>query len=232
LADDFFDKPEEKVEEKPEAEPEKVKVGEREYTQEELSKVVGLGEIGREAEEKYNVKLDKVWPNLQATINEKKTLEQELEVLKQAQVKGKVEDNIPLTPEEIKAQAKREAKNLDIVTTDDINDYIDRRLEAVAVREDTQAVVAEANEKYGIKTDEETLLSYMIDTGIKNPELAFKTKYEDKIDAWKEQQLEKARKPGMATDSTSSAGAKQPSNEPVTKANFFARIDEVIDRQS
>ena len=64
---DFFDKPEEKVDEPKEEEKQeeaKVKVGEKEYTQDELSKLVGLGEIGAEAEEKFNVKLDKVWPNL------------------------------------------------------------------------------------------------------------------------------------------------------------------------
>ena len=72
----------------------------------------------------------------------------------------------------------------------------------------------------------------MIDTGIRNPEKAFKDLYETKIDAWKEQQLESLRRPGMVTDSSSSAGAKQPKAEPVTKDNFFARMDEVIDRQS
>lgn len=235
LADtDFFDKPEEKVEEKTEEtqEPEKVKIGEKEYTQEELSKLVGLGEIGREAEEKYNVKLDKVWPNLQSTINEKKTLEQEIENLKQAKVKEKIDENAPLTPEEIAKQARVEAKNLGLISVDDVNEYIDRRMEAREVREDTQAVVTEAEEKFGIKTDEEAILNHMVETGIRNPEKAFKDLYEEKIDAWKEQQLDKIKKPGMVTDSTSTAGAKEPESKPVTKDNFFARMDAVLDKQS
>jgi len=72
----------------------------------------------------------------------------------------------------------------------------------------------------------------MIDTGIKNPQKAFKDLYEEKIDVWKEQQINKAKKPGMETETTSSAGAKQPKTEPVTKENFFARMGEVLDRQS
>ena len=233
---DFFDKPEEKnepkEEEKTEEEPQKIKVGEKEYTQEELSKLVGLGEIGTEAEERYNVKLDKVWPNLQATINEKRVLEQEIENLKQAKVATKVDEGVQLTPEELKAQALKEAKNLGIVTIEDVNEYVDRRIEAREIREDVQSVVSEADETYGIKTSEEAVLNHMIDTGIKNPQRAFKDLYEEKIDVWKEQQINKAKKPGMETETTSSAGAKQPKTEPVTKENFFARMGEVLDRQS
>src|SRR3990167_8257183 len=152
---DFFDKPEEKVEEvkTEEAEPEKFKVGEEEFTQEELNKLVGLGKIGAEAEEKYNVKIDKVWPNLQQTINEKKTLEQEIENLKQAKVATKVEEGVQLSEDEVANQARQEAKKLGLLTTDDVDALVDRRLEAREIREDTQAVVTEAQEKYGIKTD-------------------------------------------------------------------------------
>lgn len=225
---DFFEKLEE---EKIESEkPEKIKVGEKEFTQEELSKLVNLGEIGREAEEKYNVKLDKVWPNLQATINEKKTLEQEIENLKQAKAATKVEEGAELSPEEIKVQAIKEAKNLGLLTVEDVDSYIDRRLEAREIREDTQAVIVEAEDKYGIKTDEETLLNHMVETGIRNPEKAFKDLYEEKIDAWKAKQLESIKKPGMVTDSTSTAGTKEIKSEPITKDNFFARMDEILDR--
>ena len=72
----------------------------------------------------------------------------------------------------------------------------------------------------------------MQETGIRNPEKAAKDLYEDKIDAWKEKQIESVKKPGMVTDTTSSAGAKQPQVEAVTKDNFFAKIDEVLDRQA
>lgn len=232
---DFFDKPEEKTEEvKTEEvkEPEAIKVGDKAYTQEELNRIVQLGEIGREAEEKYNVKIDKIWPNHQQTINEKKQLEQEIENLKQAKVATKVETGVELSPEELSSQARAEAKKLGLVSIDDVNEYIDRRIEAKEIQADVQTVVNQGVEKYGIKTDEGAILQHMVDTGIRNPEKAFKDLYEEKIDDWKQKQLDSLKKPGMATDTTSTAGAKQPQSVPVTKENFFARFDEIVDKQS
>ena len=229
---DFSTKPEEVTTTEEVKEPEAFKVGDKAYTQDELNRIVSLGEIGREAEEKYNVKIDKVWPNLQQTINEKKTLEQEIENLKSAKVATKIDENVPLTSEELGRQARAEAKNLGLLTIDEVDALVDRRLEAREIRADVQSVVTEGIDKYGIKTDEEALLNHMVETGIRNPQKAFRDLYEDKIDAWKEQQLDSLKKPGMATDSTSTAGAKQPRTEPITKANFFDRMDEVLDKQS
>ena len=213
-------------------EPEKVKVGEKEYTQEELSKLVGLGEIGLEAEEKYNVKIDKIWPNHQQTINEKQRLERELDEARQQQTKAKAETGEELSPEEVAKQARVEAKKLGLISIEDVNEYIDRRIEAINLKEETESIVGEAEEKYGIKTSEDAIYNHMVDTGIRNPQKAFKDLYEEKLDAWKEKQLESLKKPGMVTEDSSDAGAKQPKSEPVNKDNFFARMDEVMDRQS
>lgn len=212
-------------------EPEKVKVGEKEYTQEELSKLVGLGEIGAEAEERYNIKLDGVWPKFGQAIDQVKKLEAELEETKQSQVQPK-DPNAELTPEEIGKQARVEAKKLGLLTVEDANEWVDRRIEAIELRKDVQSVVEEAEEKYGIKTAEDTILNHMVETGIKNPQKALKDLYEEKIDAWKEQQLQSLKKPGMATDTTATAGAKEPKVEPITKDNLSARIDEVLNRES
>lgn len=234
MADDLFDKPEEKVEtpQEPESEVEKVKVGEQEFTQDELTTLIEKGKFAREIEEKQNIKLDKVWPGHQELSNKVKAYEQEIENLKQAKTATKVEEGVALTEAEQIAQAKAEAKRLGIVTVDDVDSYVERKLEAREIRQDTQAVVESFGEKYGIKTDEGTLLNHMVETGIRNPEKAAKDLYEDKIDAWKEKQIESVKKPGMVTDTTSSAGAKQPQVEAVTKDNFFAKIDEVLDRQA
>ena len=65
MPDKFFDKEEERVEEKVEEikeEPQTIKVGEKEYTQEELSRKVGLGELADELESKWNTKIDRLYP--------------------------------------------------------------------------------------------------------------------------------------------------------------------------
>mgnify|MGYP001594517767 CR=1 FL=1 len=225
---DFINTEEETSEETQEVQ--KVKVGEKEYTQEELSKLVGLGEIGAEAEERYNIKLDGVWPKFGQAIDQVKKLEAELEQSKQVQAPK--DPNAELTPEEIGKQARAEAKKLGLLTIEDANEYVDRRIEAIELRKDVQSVVEEAEEKYGIKTAEDTILNHMVETGIKNPIKALKDLYEEKIDAWKEQQLQSLKKPGMATETTTTAGAKEPQVEPITRDNLSARIDEVLNRES
>ena len=226
---DFINTEEETSEETQE-EVQKVKVGEKEYTQEELSKLVGLGEIGAEAEERYNIKLDGVWPKFGQAIDQVKKLEAELEQTKQTQAPK--DPNAEPTPEEIAKQAKEEAKKLGLLTVDDINQYIEREIDLRELKKDVLTVVEEAEEKYGIKTSEDAIVNHMYETGIKNPQKALKDLYEEKIDAWKEQQLQSLKKPGMATETTTTAGAKEPSVEPVTRDNLSARIDEVLNRES
>lgn len=236
MADNDFYKTEEVVEtpepQAPEQVAEKIKVGEAEYTQDELNVLIEKGKFAKDIEDKQNIKLDKVWPGHQELSNKVRALEEENAGLKQAKTATKVETGVELSEAEQIAQAKVEAKKLGLLTVDEVDSYIDRRLEAVAIREDVQNVVSEARDKYGIATSEDDLLTYMVETGIRNPQLALKAKFEEQIDAWKTQQIDKAKKPGMVTDSTSSAGSKQPKAEPVTKDNFGAKIDEVLDRQA
>ena len=231
MADDFF---ETKLEEKPvepeaEAEPEKVKVGEKEYTQEELSRVVGLGEIGLEAESKYNVKIDRIWPNHQQTINEKKALEERIVELETKQVQVKSEAGQELTPEEFNQKARAEAKNIGLITTDDVNNYIDNRLAARDLQDDVQAVIELAKEEGKPTIGEEELVEHMTQTGIRNPQKAYNDRFEPEIDKWKQSKLDSVKKPGMVTEDTSTAGAKNPPERvAINKENFHAQLDEVL----
>ena len=230
---DFYIKSEEKVEEtQTEEVPEKIKIGDDEFTLDEAKDLLSKGKFAKEIEEKQNIKLDKVWPGHQELSNKVRDYEKEIENLKQAKTATKVESGADLTEDEQRAQVRQELKKYGAVLDEDVDPLVDRKLEARAIREDTQTVVETYAEKYGITTDEETLLNHMVETGIRNPEKAAKDLYEDKIDAWKEKQIESVKKPGMVTDDTSSAGTKQPKVEPVTKDNFFAKIDAILDREA
>ena len=233
LADDFF---ESKLEEKPaqeetEAEVEKVKVGEKEYTQEELSRVVGLGEIGLEAESKYNVKIDKIWPNHQQTINEKKALEEKIAELETKQVQVKSEAGQELTPEEQVKQVRAELNKFGGVTEDNINDYIDNRLAARDLQEDVQAVIELAKDEGKPAISEQDLVEHMSQTGIRNPQKAYNDKFEPEIDKWKQSKLDSVKKPGMVTDEESTAGSKQPPKVEITRDNLKDHLDEVLFRE-
>src|SRR3990167_6033242 len=61
---------------------EKVKVGEKEYTQDELSHLVGLGEVGAELESKWNTKIDRLYPEFTKATQEREDLRKQVEGFK------------------------------------------------------------------------------------------------------------------------------------------------------
>ena len=90
MADDFF--LEEPKTEEAETEPEKIKLGEKEYTQDELSKLVGLGETANELETKWNTKIDRLYPEYTKATQERKELEDKLKDLETKQVEAKPQE--------------------------------------------------------------------------------------------------------------------------------------------
>lgn len=229
MANDFFK--EEPKEEKIEA-PEKFKVGEKEYSQDELSELVGLGEIGREAEKKFNTKLDKVWPKFGEMKNREKELEAQLEELK---AKKEEAPQNELSQESI-SQAREAAKKIGIVTEDQFDNYLDKRFRSKYLQERAAERLIEDCEDFEKKFDgkdgrpafkKEEILNHMMETGIKDPELAYKTKFETEIDAWKEQQFGSMKKPGITTQ-TESTGMKLPEPRKITDSNLRSALEESL----
>lgn len=228
---DYFEKEEEQQEPKEQQQPEKIKLGEKEYSQEELSQLVGLGESYREIETKYNTKLDRVWPEFGKSQNRVKELEAELERMKQVQSAPKDLDDNAIR------EAKEAAKKIGLVTDEQFADFMSKNFrqfyqqERAAERliDDCKDFEGEYDGKDGrpaFKTEE--ILNYMNETGIKNPELAYKTKYETQLDAWKSSELSKAKKPGLTTV-TESEGIKMPKGVKVTRDNLQDLIREQLE---
>lgn len=63
---------------------EKIKLGDKEYTQDELSQLVGVAEKVNSLESQYNTKLDKVWPEFGRSQNELKSVKEQLDKLQAA----------------------------------------------------------------------------------------------------------------------------------------------------
>lgn len=202
MADKFFE--DQQTEEPIEEAPQTIKLGEKEYTQDELEYLVGLGEVGREAEEKYKIKIDGVWPNLQRTINEKRDLEQKLAELEQS----KTTTSQPLT-EDLRKQALEQAEALGI-GPNSIREAIRTELAAKDLINDVQNVIGKAEDEGNPTTSIDRILSHMQETGIKNPEKAYKDLFEEELDKIKEQKLQSLRPSGMVTTQQSTAGSKQP----------------------
>ena len=62
--------------------------------------------------------------------------------------------------------------------------------------------------------------------GIKDPEKAYKLKYEKELDTWKESQIGKAKTNGLVTESSSTAGGKVPSTVKIDSTNLIDILKE------
>ena len=205
-------------------EPEKIKVGEKEYTQDELQSLVGLGEMGREAEEKYNVKLDKVWPNLQQTINDKLELQKQLEDERAAKAAAAA-PQAPVADQEIAQKAKEELARLGYVNKDEIQKIVNDTVSAHNLIKDANSMISEQVANGNPNTTIQDLFAYMdghnpTQTRYSSPEKAYKDMFEEEVRANNDRKIESLKQPGMVTINSSTAGSKAPAPQKITKDNL------------
>lgn len=230
MADNNFFEPEQ-VEEQ---EVEKIRLGDKEYTQDELQKLVGLGEMGVEAEKKYKIKLDKVWPNMQQVINEKKALEDQIR--QEQEIKDRVaqqtqqpqqQQNQPLTPEQIKAEALKQAEQLGI-GPQAIRQTVMDIIQGQQLLGDINNVIDNMTEEGLPETTTDDIIKHMQETGIRNPDRAYKDMFEKEWIANQAAKLNQIKSNGMPTISQSSAGAKQPAPVKITRDNLESLVSEAL----
>jgi hypothetical protein len=238
---DFFEL-EQKLEESQnnEQELEKIKLGDVEYGQEELQQLVALGKLGKEAEEKFNTKLDKVWPEFSRSQNELKTAREELQTLKQqAQQVAQTKATDPNLTEEERSTAREQAKALGIVTQDQLDEYFENHFqqkysttrEAERLIEETSKYASDINGSDGRPAfKQQEILEYMRDNGIKSPMIAYKLKYEGELDTWKEQQIGQSKKAAFTTQ-TNSSFIKEPKEIRPNKGNLESLIAESLGQE-
>lgn len=210
---DFFDKPE-IVEEA-----QTIKLGEKEYSEDELNRLVGLGQIASEAEEKYKTKIDRVWPEYTKATQRESDYKRQIEELT-AQVKQPVQqqNGAELTAEQ-KELAKKQIEELGF-GQNTFRQIVREELAAKELLSDVNYLLEEAKIDGKPVTTSQDLLQHMADTGIKNPAKAYKDMFETELDALKEKKLSEIKPSGMVTTSGSQAGSKLPQDVKVTKANL------------
>lgn len=214
----------------PVAAPQSIKLGDKEYTQEELQEAVGARQLVRELEEKWDTKIDKVYPKFTQVSTRAKELEDELNQYKQRESQKSALQDSDIS-DEAKAEARGAAKKLGILTKDDLaelgyvskadfkNFYAEQR-ESERLLENMNRLQEEINGKDGrpaFKTAD--VLDFMAEKRLTDPQIAYKLMYEDKLDAWKEKRIAEVKKPGLVTDTSSSVGVKMPEEVKITKAN-------------
>jgi len=227
--DDFFED-KNKTDETP-----KVKVGDKEYTQDELSGLVGLGETAKEYETKWNRKISEFYPDYtqkSQRLSELEKKDAERARVADEQLKREQEEKDKelaerqeagkLTPEEQRAFAIKQAKDLGLVTREEFEAEVDKRVARYRTGEklidDTRIAIDEFKEKYNVNSTVDDVLKYMDDNGFRKPEKALKDMFEPQVDKWKEEQIKKLRPEGFFSQDTGTAGAKEPpKREPITK---------------
>ncbi len=234
MADDFFNKEEqiEQPEEKPEGQEElsdTIKVGEDEYSQDELQRMVGLGKVASELEDKWNTKVDRLFPEFTKLSQEKKEWQkekEEFETKAPTVEEGGEEDEL--------AQAVSKLKELGFVNREDIDKEVSGKvlsvLSAKELLEDTERLVRKQAKQGNPKLSSEELLGYMQETGIKNPDFAYRMRFEKELDEIKEKKLSGIKPKGFVTEEAG-GGEKVPQAKPLTRHNITEALTEVLNRE-
>jgi hypothetical protein len=215
------------------------KIGDKEYSQDELSELVELGNFAKEVEQKQNTKLDKLYPEFTKKSQRLKEIEAEYEKVRrelearQSQPAPQGED---FTPEQI-AEARKAGRKIGFLTDDVIEETLGKSFRQLYLQERAAEKLIDkcdglAKEIDGsdgrVAFNTEDVLTHMQETGIRDPEKAYKDKYEAQLDEWRVKQISQAKKPGMMTIEESTAGSKHPSPVKVTSDNLNEMVKEAL----
>lgn len=208
---------------------EKIKVGEVEYTQEELDKYIGLGKLGVELEEKWNTKLDRVVPEYTKATQRIKDLEDYKSTVEKLAPK---EEEKLTDKEQVLAEAKSQLKSLGYLPADEVEkrsrEIANEVFAGYKLVEKVDTVLSKQVELGYPQVNREDLLEFMNEKNLVDPELAYKIKFEREIDAVKEKKLASIKPSTFVTERTSSAGGKQPAPVKITKANLGDVIESYL----
>lgn len=200
-------------------EPEKVKVGDTEFTSDELQELIGAGQKLREIEGKQGQPVEKIlesWGKRGERLGEWKKAtgaqkpEEFLKVAKEKEEKPQEQ----VDEEKIREQVLAEAKKFGLATTEEVERVVkqiyneNRAGEKVLVSVNKVLRVAKADGKP--TTTPEKLLEFMADpSNPKDPEKAYKLMFETELEDWKAQKLGQLKKENMPIEKTTTAGAKE-----------------------
>lgn len=224
INDDFFNN--NKVDEQ-ETTVETIKVGEKEYSPEELDRLVGLGQQAVELETKWDTKIDRLMPEFTRSREELKTLKQQQEEAARKATETSTED---VDEKEKERLVRENAKKFGLMTQEDFDNLYANRRAGEKLLESTESVVTKAVEAGNPKTNVEELLTYMAETGIKDPNTAYEVMFKAQLREIEMKKLQNIKPYGLMTDTGSTAGAKMPEPVSITKDNLGSMLDSVLRR--
>lgn len=204
--------------EEPEA-PSTIKVGNEEYTEEELAGLVGLGKIAKESEEKYNRPISKFWPEYtkaQQKLSEYEEAQRSSQESEQQRIAQTPQEE--LTPEQLQQRALAEADKLGLIHSGNIQQQVANVIEGYRLLDAVDEVIDTAQSDGNPAVSREDLLNYMRDEGIKRPQVAYELMFKDQLKEIEQKKVKSIKPEGMKTQETTSAGSEK-TPEPKSPTN-------------
>jgi len=212
--------------------PSTLKIGEKEYTQEEVESMISRAQQVDELEKKYNTKVDNVWPEYGRSQNRNKELEAELEALKAQASQPKPVGELD---EASIAEAREQAKKLGIVTEDVFAEFMNKNFKQLYTQERQAERMIDDGKQFEKEIDGkdgrpkfvlEDILEFMVETGRKDLMGAYKEKYEKELDVWRLEQLKKDKGQPFITQDVNLNPDKQPSPIKPSDENIYKLVEE------
>ena len=215
-----------------------IKIGDAEYTPEELESLIADGKFKREIETKQNTKLDKVFGEYTKLTQDKSAWETErAEYLRLKEEKENANKPQPEFDETTIAKAQEEARKLGLYTQADVEKYVSDNFPKFYSQQRAADKLLESMEGLEREIDGsdgrpkfvlDDVLAHIRETGIKDPLRAYKDLYETELDTWKEKKLSGSKREGIFSESSSTAGGKQPAEVKVTRENVGKLVREAL----
>jgi len=221
----------------------KVKLGDTEY---DVNQVQGWVEKAKAIEE-FETKQGQTWEDVKESwgkrgevIGKFKKLTgaetpEELEERRSAEEKAKLESRAnsgeDLTPEEqdkvVKEALTKQLKDLGYVSKEEFDQLYQERRSGERLFSQVNKVIKKAEAEGKPSISAEDLLLFMADpNNPKDPEIAYKVKFEKELDEWKTNQLSKMNKKGIITEDKTTAGGKDFAPKAPTSENLTEVLKE------
>lgn len=229
--DDAQEEPESENQEEQEQQDEaleSIKLGEKEYSQDELNQLVDLGAKLQEFEDKQGQSFDEVVKSWGERGNQIGELKKKLSEYESGQLQEKIQNQgyQNLSQEEQDQLADQELKRLGYAKVDDLRTEIRQEMEAQRLIDDASDFIEEVKEQGKPETTVAELLQEM-QRSEKSMEEAYEEMFPSRLKAWEEEQVERERPKGYVTDDSPS-GSKEPKPFKISRDNLGDAIEKSL----
>lgn len=211
MKNDFFDDTNKE-------ETDKIKLGDQEFSTDELQDLIGAGRKLKEIEEKQGQPVEDIltsWGRRGETIGELKKEAEQAKLLREENERLK---NPPskevIDQEQVKKEVYEEMKALGYAPKDELlkefNELYNRNRDGERLLSQVKKVSREAKTDGKPEVTPEKLLEFMADpSNPKDPQKAYNVMFEKELDEWKTERINKSKGSSILTETKSSAGGKE-----------------------